>query len=114
MLKKRRKRAVADIAMSKRIRYGNAIKHSSPMMRYLLTKLNNMELRHKYMIFLLLGMMLGVTAATYLSWIADKDAALLYVGDCVDIRADADGYHGTPKQVWDLYAQQCADRYNNR
>lgn len=43
-----------------------------------------------------------------------RDDALMYVGDCVDIYAQAGGMTGTPEEKWNVYAGHCAARYADR
>ena len=64
------------------------------------------------------GIALGVCAtlavcAVY-AYANDRDDALMYVGDCVDIMAFADGMTGTPEEKWNVYAGHCAARYADR
>lgn len=46
---------------------------------------------------------------------AARDEALLYVGDCVDIVAQVEGAASLPPaEKWDLFADYCAQRYEDR
>ena len=64
------------------------------------------------------GIALGITATLALVLLLTnankKDEALMYVGDCVDIYAEADGMTGTPQEKWNVYAGHCAARYADR